>query len=305
MRTTLVGDTKVGLALGSGASRGLAHIGVIRALEERGVRVSCIAGTSMGALVGSVYASGNLQRLADDFRNFDWRRIASLLDPVFPRSGLVDGQRVARFIDEYVSQDPMESLPLPFRAVATDLTAGTEVVLGSGGLTEAVRASIAVPGLLTPVQQQNRILVDGGLVNPVPISVVRSMGAQRVIAVDVTHDLLESRLARIPETMAKRQSAAGARRLHELLNSLHSPAAAQLEAWLDRKPMPGILDVLLSSIYIMQAHIARTNIAHHAPDLLIRPPLRSIRFMDFDRAEEIAEIGYRAAKEALDAQPGG
>ena len=293
---------KIGLALGSGASRGLAHIGVIQALEERGVQVSIVAGTSMGAFVGSVYASGNLQRLKKDFLAFDWRSIARLMDPVFPRSGLIDGQKVAAFMEDYASHQMIEDLPMKFCAVATDLLTGAEAVLDSGGLSEAVRASIAVPGLLTPVRRNGQILVDGGLVNPVPVSVVRSMGAERIIAVDVNHDVLASRLARIPDMAAEGTAAAGGAglaRLHEVLQAMNSPAAAQLDAWVHKAQMPGVLDVLLSSLYIMQARIGHTNLAHSAPDLLIRPPVRSIRFMDFNRAEEIIELGYRAATDAL------
>lgn len=287
---------KVGLALGSGASRGLAHIGVMRALKEEGLEVSFVAGTSMGALIGSVYAAGNLPRLEADFLEFDWRSVAGLLDPVFPRSGLIDGQKVARFITDYTSRGGVEDLPVKFRAVATDLLTGSEVILDSGDVTEAVRASIAVPGLLTPAQRNGRILLDGGLVNPVPVSVVRAMGADFVIAVDVSHDVIESRLARIHEN-ATTGGAAG--RLREALGAMHSPAAMQLHAWVRRAPMPGILDVLMSGIYCMQAQIARANFERHPPDLLIRPSLAAIRFMDFDRAGEIIELGYKAARDAL------
>ncbi len=286
---------RIGVALGSGASRGLAHIGVMRALEEAGVEVSCIAGTSMGAFVGSVYASGNLARLEADFSAFDWRSIAALLDPVFPRSGLIDGRKIGAFLERYISGRRLEDLPLKFCAVATELLSGAEIVIDSGHVTDAVRASIAVPGLLTPLALGGRILLDGGLVNPVPVSVVRAMGADLVIAVDVSHDVLRNRLARIHETA----TAAGSGRLHEVLRNINSPAAVQLDAWVHRSPVPGILDVLMSSIYVMQGQIARANLEHHPPDLMIRPALGEMRFMDFDRAGEIIELGYRAAHDAL------
>ena len=289
---------KIGVALGSGASRGLAHIGVMRALEEQGIQASFVAGTSMGAFIGSVYAAGNLQRLAKDFLAFDWRSVASLLDPVFPRSGLIDGQKVASFLSDYTSRRSIEDLPVSFRAVATDMLTGAEVILDSGDVTEAVRASIAVPGLLTPVQLKNRILLDGGLVNPVPVSVVRAMGADIVIGVDVSIDVIESRLARIHETATARPTGAAAARLHEVLQAMNNPAAMQLDAWLHRAPVPGIVQVLMSAIYVMQAKIAKANLERHPPDLLIRPSLGSIRFMDFDRAGEIIELGYQAARTA-------
>ena len=253
----------------------------------------------MGAFIGSVYAAGNLQRLATDFLAFDWRNVAGLLDPVFPRSGLIDGQKVARFLSDYTARRRIEDLPLKFQAVATDLLTGVEVVLDSGDVTEAVRASIAVPGLLTPVQLNNRILLDGGLVNPVPVSVVRAMGADFVVGVDVSIDVIESRLARIHEITTTRPTGAAAARLHEVLCAMNNPAATQLDAWLRRAPMPGIVDVLMSAIYVMQAKIAKANLERHPPDLLIRPPLASIRFMDFDRAGQIIELGYQAARAAL------
>jgi len=264
--------------------------------------VSFVAGTSMGAFVGSVYAAGNLQKLETDFLAFDWRSIASLLDPVFPRSGLIDGQKVATFLSDYTSHRKIEDLPVRFHAVATELLTGAEAILDSGDVTDAVRASIAVPGVLTPVRLNGRILLEGGLVNPVPVSVVRAMGADVVIGVDVSIDVLENRLARIHETTIARPTAAAVR-LHEILRAMNSPAATQLDEWMHRAPMPGIVDVLMSAIYVMQAKIARANLERHPPDLLIRPPLGSIKFMDFDRAGEIIELGYEAAKSALAGWP--
>ncbi len=271
----------------------------MRALEEHRIQAKFVAGTSMGAFIGSVYAAGSLQRLATDFLAFDWRRVAGLLDPVFPRSGLIDGQKVATFLSDYTSHRTIEDLPLKFCAVATDLSTGAEAILDSGDATEAVRASIAVPGLLTPVRWGEQILLDGGLVNPVPVSVVRAMGADVVIGVDVSIDVIENRLARIHETAIARPTGTATAHLHEVLQGINSPAAAQLDAWLHRAPLPGIVDVLMSSIYVMQAQIARANLQRHPADLLIRPSLGSIRFMEFERAGEIIELGYQAAKSAL------
>ena len=183
--------------------------------------------------------------------------------------------------------------------MATDLLTGAEAILDSGDVTEAVRASIAVPGLLTPVRLNGRILLDGGLVNPVPVSVVRAMGAETVIGVDVSIDVIESRLARIHEAATARPTGAATAHLHDVLRAMNNPAAVQLDAWVQRAPMPGIVDVLMSAIYVMQAKIAKANLERHPPDLLIRPSLGPIRFMDFDRVDEIIELGYQAAKSAL------
>ena len=159
---------KVGLALGSGSARGWAHIGVIQALTDAGIPVDYVAGTSVGAVVGAVYASGKIDSLEDVVLQLDWKKIAFFLDVVFPKSGLIDGNRVADFIRSLVEENDIEDLPLPFCAVSTDLATGNEVVIKDGDIIEAVRASISVPGIFTPVRKDDMTLVDGGLVNPVP-----------------------------------------------------------------------------------------------------------------------------------------
>lgn len=288
---------RVGLALGSGSARGLAHIGVIRALRQAGVAIDLVAGTSIGAVIGVLYAAGQIERVAEEFLAFDWKNVAVLLDPVFPRAGLIDGRKVAEFLRAHIGSQTFEELPLPLRVVASDLRTGGEVVFASGDLIEAVRASIAVPGVLTPMRIEGRILVDGGLVNPVPVSVARAMGADFVVAVDLNHDIVEGRLSRHrPSLRARMQPKA---RLLDALRASHSPLLAQLESWLQEEPLPGIFDVLLGSLSIMQARVTNANLQSNAPDLLIRPPLGSLRFLDFDRAAEIIEAGYACAQAAL------
>ena len=290
---------RIGLALGSGSARGLAHIGVLRAIQEAGIKVDVIAGTSMGALIGAIFAAGKLDGLAARFLDFDWKRIVALLDPVLPRSGLIDGQKVADFARAHVTETRIEDLPIPFHAVATDITSGEQVVLGTGDLIEAVRASIAVPGIFTPVRTNGRILVDGGLVNPVPVSVARAMGADRVIAVDLNHDIVNRRLSHPQPAANGWRYAQTMARLLESLQSGESPALAQFSAWLHKEPLPGIFDVLLASIYIMQARITQATLRHDKPDILIQPPLGAVRFMEFDRAEEIIAIGYEHTQRQL------
>ena len=299
---------RIGLALGSGSARGLAHIGVLRALKEANIEVDLVAGTSMGAVIGAVFASGKIDGLSARLRNLDWPGIVALLDPVFPRSGLIDGQRVAEFVRTHVPSAGIEDLLLPFAAVATDLMTGEEVVATTGDLTEAVRASIAVPGIVTPVRSNGRILVDGGLVNPVPVSVARAMGADLVIAVDLNHDIVTGRLSH-PAGHANGNGNGNGNahtpimaRLLESLQAINSPVLAQFEAWLHKpplEPLPGIFEVLLASLYIMQARVTEADLRQTQPDLLIQPPLGAVRFMEFDRAEEIIDIGYRSAAEQL------
>jgi len=290
---------KIGLALGSGSARGLAHLGVIRAIEDVGIEVDLVAGTSMGAFIGAIFASGNLDRLAAGFLDFDWKIIASMLDPVFPKSGLIDGQKIADFVRTHVHNASIEDLSIPFRAVATDIMNGEEVVIETGDLIEAIRASIAVPGIFTPVRNNGRILVDGGLVNPVPVSTVRAMGADLVIAVDLNHDIVASRLSP-PNSLENGKLYANAvTRMLESLQSIENPILSQFSTWLHKDPLPGIFDVLLASIYIMQERITQASLQHDKPEILIQPPLGAVRFMEFDRVEEIIAIGYECAREQL------
>ena len=179
------GRREVGLALGSGAARGWAHIGVIRAIHEAGIKVDYVAGTSIGALVGAAFASGNIDALESFVKRLDWKGAMSLLDLGLPRSGLLDGKKVTASIRERVDPGDVEDLPIPFCAVATNLVDGSEVRMDKGDLVEAIRASISIAGVFTPVRKGDMLLVDGGILNPVPAGVARDMGARYVIAVDV------------------------------------------------------------------------------------------------------------------------
>jgi NTE family protein len=296
----------IGLALGSGSARGLAHIGVIRAIEESGIKVDMIAGTSIGALIGAAYASGRLDTLEQDFRAIDWKRMGTLLDPVFPRSGLIDGMKIAAFVRAHVSLKTIEQLQVPFCAVATDLNSGEEIDIRKGDLIDAVRASISVPGILSPVRQHGRVLVDGGLANPVPVSAVRALGASIVIAVDLNHNIVagktRSRPVRSRETKKGARTRLGGRkyawaieRMGEGLRTSGNPAIHRIRAWLEKERLPGMVEVLLGSLHIMQEQITESRLSIDRPDLLIRPPLSSVHLLEFDRAEEMIAIGYRSA----------
>lgn len=305
----------VGLALGSGSARGLAHIGVLRALDEAGVTVDVVAGTSIGALIGAVHAAGKIDLLAETFRAFDWRRMASFFDVVLPTSGLLDGARISAMVRDHVPSEAIAELRLPFAAVATDIATGQEVVIREGDVIEAVRASISVPGILTPVRRDGRFLVDGGLVNPVPVSAARGLGARFVIAVDLNHGIVAGKNLK---PLRQRKPRAEPPRLPPWAQNL-SQSVQELTARLlpqdsagkpparrpaKAEPMPSIFEVLLASINIMESQITESRLALERPELLIRPPLGHIRFLDFDRAEEIIEIGYNSAVEQLSALRG-
>lgn len=303
---------RVALALGSGAARGWAHIGVIEELQAAGLQIDMVAGTSIGALVGAVFAAGRLPELREMASRLDWRQmIYYFLDITFPRSGLIDGHKVEEFVQSHVKFARMENLAIPFRAVATDLLTGCEHVFEKGGVVEAVRASIAIPGMFTPVQMAGKILVDGGLVNPVPVSVARAMGADYVVAVDVNHfwEAPEALIPAHPGSMPPDLSAAPREMRDQVamilnqvkarLAAADNPLGRTVRRWLKAAATPGIFDVLGDSIRIMETQIADARLKTDPPDLLIRPRLGGVSFMDFHRADEIIAAGRQAARVAL------
>ena len=302
---------KVGLALGSGSARGGAHIGVIRALAEAGINIHCVAGTSAGAVVGAVFASGNLDTLEEIVVGFDWKQIARFFDVVFPKSGLIDGKKVADFVRGHVRVKNIEDLPIPFSAVATDLATGREVVIQDGDLIEAIRASISIPGIFTPVRRDGRILADGGLVNPVPVNVAREMGADFVIAVDLNHDIVAKKGIKpsaadskdvVPEEGVWRglkKKSTIVEILDKGLRFFELRALSQLRAWTAKEPLPNIFEVLGTSINIMESQVTATRLKIDPPDLLIQPKLGHLRFLEFNRAQEGIAEGYRATNASL------
>lgn len=180
---------KVGLALGSGSARGFSHIGVIRELEAEGIPIDCIAGTSIGAIVGSVYAAGALRNGEELLEKFDWKRVMFLIDPLLPLSGLLGGKQIVKLLKTLLHEKNIEDFSLPFAAVAADVATGAEVILTQGNAVNAVRASMSLPGIFTPVYIQGQFLVDGGIVSPVPVYATRMLGADIVIAVNLAAEM--------------------------------------------------------------------------------------------------------------------
>ncbi|WP_456385384.1 patatin-like phospholipase family protein [Desulfolithobacter sp.] len=296
---------RTALVLGGGAARGWAHIGVIAALKEADIVIHQVVGTSIGALVGAIYAAGSIEDLRSRALKMDWKQVIAYLDIVFPRSGLIDGSKINGFVRQMLNnRDRIEDLPLPFTAVATDLSSGGEVVLDSGDILQAVRASIAIPGMFTPVPYKDSYLVDGGLTNPVPVSVARLAGADYVIAVDLHQDIT-SRTVKPPFDPRKEHLlAASTSRLVEMLNrrlamlglnhSLHINGNRN-----QKKTLPSIYEVLVASINIVEKHITEARLVVDPPNLLIQPRLSHIRLLDFDRAEEAITVGFETTKKAL------
>ena len=291
---------RIGLALGSGSARGWSHIGVIRALEKAGYAPDIVCGTSIGALVGAVYSAGHLDWLENWVRELNWQGVVSLLD-FGTGGGLIGGARLVEFFRKHFNDEGIEGLGLPFACVATELSSGREVWLREGPVIDAVRASIALPGLFTPSQLNDRLLVDGGLVNPVPVSLCRALGAEVVIAVDLNWDLIGRR------ARAEVHTESGTPSNEEAPSLLTAPLAALLQRF---KPQPrtsraaalqspSMMDVLGTSLNIMQVRITQSRLAGEPADVLIRPRLSDIAAMDFHRGALAIAQGEAAAQFAL------
>ena len=292
------------MALGSGAARGWAHIGVLRGLEDAGVVPDVVCGASIGAVVGAAHAAGELDPLEAWVRQLDWRSIVGSFDLVL-RGGLIKARRIFELLAAGRPDRTIESLPRSFAAVATDLASGQEVWLRDGSLLESLRASVALPGLIAPVRLGDRWLVDGGLVNPVPISLCRALGAETVIAVDLNTTLLGRRLRDPPPESA---GAAGGRSgmqtaLHEVLTDLRRRLGVERDP--DEQVAPSIYDVVTNSINIMQVRITRSRMAGDPPELLVTPQLADHGLLDFDRAAEAIDEGRRAVERSLALLPSG
>lgn len=272
----------IALALGGGAARGWAHIGVLRALDEAGIPIDMIAGTSIGALVGGCYLAGKLDELEEFARGLTKRRIFGLLDFHFGGSGLLSGIKLTARLKEHMNGLTFADLPKPFVCVAAEIRTGHEIWLSSGSLITAMRASYALPGVFEPVTANKRVLVDGALVNPVPVSVCRAYEQPLVVAVNLHYDLF-GRAAVI------RHSAG------ELLveKDAPRPTRAETEAR-ERESKLGITGVMVEAFNIIQDRISRARLAGDPPDLSVQPKLGHIGLTEFHRADEAIRLGYEA-----------
>ncbi|PSJ59773.1 patatin-like phospholipase family protein [Pseudaminobacter soli (ex Li et al. 2025)] len=277
----------ISLALGGGAARGWAHIGVLRALDEAGIQIDMIAGTSIGALVGGCYLAGKLDELEDFARSLTKRRIFGLLDFRLGGNGLLGGMKLTARMQEHLTGLRFEDLPKPFVCVAAEIRTGHEIWLSSGSLITAMRASYALPGVFEPVLANKRILVDGALVNPVPVSVCRAYEQRLVVAVNLHYDLF-GRAAVIKHSAG------------ELLVEDDAPAGGsrQLDAY-SRESRLGITGVMVEAFNIIQDRISRARLAGDPPDLSLQPKLGHIGLSEFHRADEAIRLGYEATQAQL------
>lgn len=297
---------RIGIALGGGAARGWAHIGVLKALAEMGIRPDIMAGTSIGALVGAASQVDQLDALEDWVRRLARLDILRLMDARLSGGGFMRGERLMLALSKYVEDRNIEDLPTPFAVVATDLDSGHEVWLREGSLQDAVRASIALPGLFSPVRLNGRWLLDGGLVNPVPVSVCRAMGADIVIAVNLNRDTLvrnvaSTRPAYKAGTAADEHDEADDDSFFQrLVGRMHAGIRFRLDRLMSASPEeakvtgPGLFDVLAGSINIVQDRLTRSRMAGDPPDIHITPRLAPIRLMEFDRAGDAIQLGREA-----------
>ena len=271
---------KLALALGGGAARGWAHIGVLKALDEEGIEIGMIAGTSIGALVGGCYIAGKLDELENFARSLTMRRMAALLDFTIGGGGLFAGMRLTKRMQEHLEGLDIEHLDRRFVAVATEIRTGHEVWIDSGNLITALRASYALPGIFEPVLCGNRLLVDGALVNPVPVSVCRSYEQPLVVAVNLHYDLYGR--SAVVKHVASRQT--------PLERQLQSQSELTKPAHL------GLTSVMVEAFNIIQDRISRARLAGDPPDLALQPRLSDLGLSEFHRAAEAIDRGYDEAK---------
>src|SRR5229473_1572797 len=292
----------IGLALGGGAARGFAHIGIFRTLIAHGIVPNVVVGTSIGAVVGGAYAAGHLDTLEEWARGLQRRNILGYLDIRLNGSGLIGGDKLAAQLEAAIGPILIEELPLKFASVATEVRTGHEIWLTHGRMVDAIRASYALPGIFSPVLVGDRWLVDGALVNPVPVSAARAFGAEIVIAANLSSDIFT----------------------HSTTIYSHGPSADVPEAAIEPAPpkrgfgklfsaertvkreffggggRPGISSVMVDAFNIMQDRITRARLAGDPPDLLISPRVGQIGWFDFHRADDLIAHGTRAAERAID-----
>jgi NTE family protein len=273
---------KIGLALGSGSARGWAHIGVIEVLQQAGIPIHCIAGCSIGSVVGAIYSAGSLPQFSQWVRGLNRRNMAQLIDISFSGGGVMSGKKLMHFLKQFNLDQSIESLPIKFASVSTDLHTGREIWLTEGDLSLAIRSSISLPGLFQPVDYHDAWLVDGGLVNPVPVSLCRAMGADIVIGVNLNHDLMQPRKVLAPDA---------------------SKDGLNIESWLKKligwDERPGYYSVLSQSIKIMQDRITKARAGGDPADISIEPLLADFSLYDFHKADGAIREGMEATQRQL------
>ncbi|WP_392537958.1 patatin-like phospholipase family protein [Legionella sp. 227] len=305
---------KIGLVLGSGSARGWAHIGVIRELVNMGIKPDLVTGSSIGAVVGGAYASGHLDEFEEWVCTLRRLDILKLLDVRMAGGGFIQGKPLMIAIEKRIGNPNIEDLKVPFACVTTSLLSGKEHWLRDGSLLDAVRSSIALPGIFAPIALKHDIMLDGGLVNPVPISLARAMGADYVIAVNLNSDLIGRHFSQhhsdaAADNQDNKKKLEYAEKLDPNIavwaSKLKVDFGIRLDAFISslhkkKIPEPGLFDVIAGSINIMQDRITNSRMAEDPPDVLITPKLGYIGLMEFDRAQETIREGHEATRRVKD-----
>jgi NTE family protein len=313
---------KIGLALGSGSVRGFAHIGVLKVLEEEKVPIDFIAGTSIGALIGAAYASGLNARLLEKIAlSTEWR---SLVDFTVPKTGFIAGREVEKYIARIIEYKNFSELNIPLNIVATDISKGEKVIFDKGNVAKAVRASISIPGVFKPVKLDKKELVDGGLVDPIPVDVVKEMGAAKIIAVDLSIDLQQKRISSKkgiePGTFIRyiKYSFINTELIFikEFLRMLLVRIPRFIERWLERmidwifkpsrvykflagKSVSPLLNIMIDSNHVLINQLSKEIINHEKIDVMIKPEFKGVRYAEFEKVKDIIKAGEIAARKAL------
>jgi NTE family protein len=295
----------IGLALGGGAARGLAHIGILRTLTAHGITPNVVVGTSMGAVVGGAYASGQLDGLEQWARGLQPRNIFGYLDVRLNGSGLIGGAKLAAELETTLGQGLIEDLAVKFATVATEVRTGHEIWLTHGRMIDAMRASYALPGIFSPVLIGDRWLVDGALVNPVPVSAARALGAEIVIAANLSSDVFTHSTTIYSHGPSADGSVSDAPEVEAAppkrgIGKFFSAERTMKREFFGGGGRPGISTVMVDAFNIMQDRITRARLAGDPPDLLISPRVGQIGWFDFHRADDLIAHGARAAERAID-----
>ena len=305
--------TKIGLALGSGAARGISHIGVLKILEKHQIPIDIVTGTSIGAFIGGAYASGLKVSVMEEIAlNINWKLTAKMFSPTISFSGFVDGRRIKEFLETVIGNRNIEELDRKFVCIATDILTGEEIVIDQGSLVDAIRASISIPAIFTPVYHRNRFLVDGGVVNPVPVDTARKVGADIVIAVNVippVPSILKKEKMKKEKTIKKKEEINSQKinivvadyiknKIDDLVNFSKINEVFKKEEK-NKHSLPNLINILFNTITIFEEEIIKLRLEKDKPDFLIEPDTSSINSREFNKAKEAIRAGEEAAKKVI------